>query len=262
MSALARQSVGWSRRQWSWIVAGGLLVHAGLVFWLGEKSQPLAVVSAPAPLLAMVVTPLPELTDPALFALPSHDGFSGGAWLRLAPATPPPSGWTEPPAWLPLDTNELGAVFLRYVATNKHNGAFMEEMLKPRVSTADILLLNDTLMTQSVVRLEGPLAGRPLVAPLTLGNPAYPEVLAPTIVQLRVNADGLTESAILVGGCGLKQVDEEGLAVARRARFLPVPPAPDAATAQSTDSAQWGKMVFQWCTVPPAVTNTPPRRQE
>jgi TonB family protein len=260
MSLAPSATSGWTRRQWTRIILVGLLAHAVLVAWLGERAKPLGVVTAPDPFLKMTVEPgaiheviaSPRLSDPTLFALPSTGGFSGGSWLRLAPAQPVRYEWTEPPRWLPLDTNELGAAFTRFVATNRRPGSAMEEILQPRITTADILVLNDVLMTQSVVSVEGPLAARPLAAPIRVSNPAHPDVLPETVVQLRVNPDGLTESVLLLEGCGVKSVDEQALTAARAARFQPQPPFPAGASQPSRPEPSWGRLVFHWLTVPHA----------
>jgi len=240
-----------------------LLAHLALVFWLGERPKPVGVVAVPEALLKVVVDPpsvqkllrSPLLSDPALFALPSSEGFSGGAWLQ-SPANPPPRvEWSPSPQWLPLDTNELGAFFSLFVATNKHSGSVMDDRLIPRATTADILLLNDPLMTQTVVRIEGPLAGRTLVAPIMAPNPAYADVLPDTIVQLRVNRDGMTESAILLKGCGETKTDDQALATARSTRFQPIPPDNRGQNHGTAGESSWGKMIFQWFTVTPTGTN-------
>jgi hypothetical protein len=262
MNAQPAESMGWSRRRWSWIIAGGVMAHVGLIFWLGERAEPVEALSPPSPLLKMVAGPdlsqsglrFAGWTDPTLFALPSPDGFSGSAWLSIPPSSPPQDEWSEPPRWLPLDTNELGAVFLHFVTASKPNSSVVDEMLKMRATAADILLLYDAQMTQSVARIAGPLAQRPLVSSLAVPNPAFADVLPDTVIQVRVNLDGITESVILLDGCGVKSVDEQALAVAAAARFQPrskpadsPPPDPPPPT--------WGKIVFQWLTVPPAATN-------
>ena len=263
MSLAAPPTGRWHWRRWVWIGAAGLLLHAAAVFWLGERDTPARPISAPRPFMRMAVdlssaravARAPMLADPTLFALPSWNGFSGGAWLKLDPAAPPPWGWTESPQWLPLDTNELGAFFVRFLATNKHGGAVMEEMLKPRSTTADILLLNDTPTTQSVVYFEGPLAQRPLATPLRAPSPAYPDVLTNSVVQVRVNQDGQVESAILLAGCGVKSVDARAVALARSARFRPLWAGRRTSVQDASSPATWGKLIFQWYTVLPPATN-------
>jgi TonB family protein len=254
MSAPAPTAIGWTRRRWIWIMAGGLFVHVALVVWFGERVKPVGVVAAPDPLLTLAPDPelvhSPRLSDPTLFALPSAEGFSGGAWLRWMPAESVGVEWTEPPRWLPLETNELGGVFLRFVATNKPVGSVIEDLLEPRVSTADIFVLNDPLMTQSVVTVEGPLSGRPLLRGIRPFSPVHPDVLPDTTIQLRVNRAGSAESVFLLEGCGVRSVDEQALAAARTAQFQP---AGSGEVAQpAVEPGSWGKLVFHWLTVPRA----------
>lgn len=248
----------WTQRRWGWILAGGLIAHTGLVWWFGERPEPLGVVAAPDPVakLAVDAGKLREVlgaarfSDPTLFALPSARGFSGTAWVR--PAPPPISWpeWSEAPRWLPLETNELAAVFTRFLDTNKHPESVVDDVLQPRITTADVLLFNDFRMTQSVVTIEGPLAKRSLAAPLVLRNPAHADVLPDTVIHVQVNHDGLVESVFLMESCGLRSADEQALAAAWTARFEPLPAA--AASQSSTGPTIEGKLHFRWFTEPDA----------
>ncbi|MBI5386885.1 MAG: TonB family protein [Verrucomicrobia bacterium] len=257
------ESPGWSRRRWAWIIAGGVAVHCALLFWFGERAPPVGVVSAPEPLLKLAVDPAsiravtaaPVLSDPTLFALPSQAGFSGLAWLRLDTRIPPPPGWSDPPQWLSVNTNDLGALFSTFTATNKHNGSVLDDLLKPRLTTADILLLPEPVATQSVVRIEGPLTQWPLAAPLRVTNPACADVLTNTVIHLKVDAGGRTESAILLGSCGHPVADNQALALAKAAAFQPKLSRSARASLAAAQPLLWGKMIFQWHTVLPAVTN-------
>ncbi len=263
MSASGQDSPSWSRRRWLGFVGAVLLAHVFLVFWFGERSKPLGVTGSAEPALKLVVDSLanpsllrsPQWTDPTLFALPSHAGFSGGAWLEFAPAVPEPPVWEEPPRWLPPQTNELAAGLLRFIATNKPNGAFTDVALNNPLHAADVLIINDAVTTQTLVRIQGPLTNRPLAAPLTVRNPVYPDVLPDTVVQVRVNREGLNESAIVQRSCGVKPVDESALAAARQARFVPAGPGSGEKTSGRADIPDWGRMVFQWFTIPPPATN-------
>lgn len=263
MNAVAAQPVSGGRRRWVLIVVGGVAVHVALVFWFGERPPPAGVIPKADPVFRAAVDPdsiravaeAPMLCDPTLFALPSSAGFSGEAWLQLVPAPVPPREWTEPPQYLPLATNDLGNFFSEFVATNRHNGSVIEEMLKPRATTADILVLNDLLGTQTVVHVEGPLAARPMLAPLAVPNPVYPDVLTNTVVQLVVNAAGQAESVIVLEGCGVKAVDDQALATAKNSRFRPLPLHTMKSVPNASEAVTLGKMVFQWVTVSPANTN-------
>jgi hypothetical protein len=263
MSGPNLESPRWGRRRWVGVVVALLLVHAALVFWFGERSQPVGVVAKPEPWLKLVVDPpssrpsalSPQASDPTLFALPSHQGFSGAAWLDLLSASSAPPAWAEPPGWLPAQTNELGAGFLRFVRTNTHPDTIARPAWDTSAGTADILLVNDAVTTQSVVQIQGPLTNRQLLAPLTVPNPVHPDTLLDTVIQVRVNRDGLNESAILVQGCGLKSADDAAITAARAARFLPVASAVHQASGRPAGLPGWGRMVFQWFTISPPTTN-------
>jgi len=101
------------------------------------------------------------------------------------------------------------------------------------------------------VHLDGPLAHRRLlVTPQLPGWPSA-ELLTNSVVQLLVDAQGRTISAVLLApGIRLKQqedADASALALALAAQFEPAPSA----------AATVGTMVFEWLTLPPAATNAP-----
>jgi TonB family protein len=260
MSEPSPEWPGWSRQRWLWMVGVGVLAHVVLVFAFGERARPAQAIPTPQPFLHWMETadPAPpaaassQISDPTLFALPSLFGFSGPAWLAPTPASPPSFDWAEEPRFLPLDTNELGAALVRLLTAPKRDSIALEVLLRPRSTTADVLLFNDPVTTQTVVRVEGPLAGRPLLLPPPVRDPVSPEVLPNTVVQVRVNRDGAIESAILQTGCGVKSVDEQALTAAKAAHFRPAP------SSSPPGEFLWGKFIFQWLPVPPPATNAPP----
>jgi len=91
--------------------------------------------------------------------------------------------------------------------------------------------------------------------------------LANSVVQVVVDAEGRPISATLYPddsgpgprtfGSGLKEADEQALALAKAARFNPMTGGgPDRVTSP-TAQLTWGRMIFQWHTLPVA-TNAPP----
>jgi len=258
MKASTPPAAGWTRRHWVRILGVGLVVHVLLVVWLGERAAPVGVVGAPEPVLRWAAASAPNpnparaplMSDPTLFALPSAEGFSGEAWLAPQPAPAPAAGWTEAPRFLPLETNELGADFARYAATNKASVPVVDELLRPRPATADILLLDDPLQTQTLVRVEGPLASRPVTRPAQVPDPDHPDALEDTRVLIRVNRDGFAESAIVMRSCGVKKIDEAALAAARGVRFAPLPQPSGPGLAAASAAEAWGEVVFQWLSAP------------
>jgi TonB family protein len=262
MNSPSHQRSGWGWRPWLWILGGGLVAHLGLVFAFGERTRPPAELSAPKPWMEWVVEShclaavieAPQLSDPTLLALPSGQGFSGPAWLELVGQASPSFQWVESPSYLALDTNDLGLAFLQFRATNKYESHVLQDLFQPASSTADILLFNDPGMTQSLVRLEGPLAGRLQIHPLVVRDPVSADLLADTVVQVRADREGAVESAMVVSGSGLKSADEQALAAVRLVRFCPLP----SAGAGRSEFPSWGKFVFQWLPVPPSATSPVP----
>jgi hypothetical protein len=105
------------------------------------------------------------------------------------------------------------------------------------------------LQTGSVLRVEGALAGRPLLTPLTLPSWDHADVLQPTTLQIVVDRSGASFPPILLTPSGLQAADQRALEVARTARFAPAPAGPN------QPSLAWGRLVFLWhATLPPAAT--------
>lgn len=241
----------WKGRVWLWAFPLGVALHAGLIFWLGARPRPPAPPDPVSTRLLLAadagsarqIAAWPGQSDPTLFALPNGHGFSGQAWWQFVPENLAAANWSEPPSWLALRTGDLGSTFAEFIATNRPALPLADT---PPPAALEIFLPNDTVATASTVRIEGALARRPLAVLLVLPVPAHPDVLPGTVVQLAVNAGGQTESAMLLAECGVKAIDQRALELARAAQFQP---AADAST------LTWGKMIFDWRTVPPVTTN-------
>src|SRR5207245_1360307 len=165
---------------------------------------------------------LPAVSDPTAFALPNAHGFSGAAWLTFAPLTYQLTDWTEPPRWLALDERHLGQAFAAFVATNASPPLLIADKPLPRLTASAVYAPADPLPTQSVLRLEDDLARRPLVAPMPLPSWPHTDVLTNSIVQLLVDAEGQTLSAVLLATSGLSEADDYALKLAGGARFQPL----------------------------------------
>jgi len=259
MTSAAASEPGWNWRRWLLLLGCGVAVHALLVFWLAERGdassrKPGLTVSlrwALDPDFDARLAQEAVLSDPSLFVLPNPHGFSGLAWLHPQPTALPSNHWAAPDGWLDPETNELGAVFSQVMATNPPTFAFGEEALAPQPLDS-ALFRTETIQTQTVLRVEGPLAGRAMLRSIDPPEPVYPDVLQPTTVQVSVNADGLTESALVMGRCRLKWLDDQAAELARSVVFEPV-----AHPGDPTPPNTWGWLIFQWHTLPPPVTNAP-----
>jgi hypothetical protein len=208
---------------------------------------------------------LPTLSDPALFALPRPQGFSVLAWLSFPPPEHRLTDWKESAHWLALNPMWLGDSFAALAATSVIEPMLIAEKPLPRPTGLDVPIPNEPLATESELRIEGELAHRSLLAPLDLPGFSSPEPLTNTIVQLLVDAAGrpltatlLVESGSMLVERGSKdaanEADQHAMRQATAARFEPLRypngmPQPD-------PRLSWGKLVFQWATLPPAATNS------
>ncbi len=261
MSVALLEPARWTTRRWIRSVALAFLVQAALIFLLAERHRPvrpppkfatqirLAADGSPAQALAE----LSASSDPTAFALPNSHGFSGAAWLTFAPLAYQLTDWTEPPRWLALDERHLGQAFAAFVATNASPPLLIADKPLPRLTAAVIYAAAEPLSTQSVLRLEDDLARRPLVAPLPLPSWPNTDVLTNSIVQLLVDAQGQTLSAVLLAASGLSEADDYALKLAVGARFQPLR-RPDGRP-DVTGPLNWGKMIFQWHTIALPATN-------
>lgn len=260
MNTAVFESRQWSRGRWWLIVALIFAAHIGLIFAFGERKPlvPRQPAFTPELRLGANRTELLALDDPTLFALPHANGFSGAAWMRIPRVEPEPFQWTEPPRWLPMPVEQLGAVFSQFMRTNEFTRFLPESKSAPQLAVPDIAPVENTSAAKSVLRIEGDLALRTLVNPPLL--PSWPgsDLLASSEVQVLVDAAGNVISvSLLPPGSGSKEADQRALTLAKPAKF--------AAVAREIGSAtkpvnQWtrGKMIFQWRTEPLPLTNAPP----
>jgi hypothetical protein len=243
-----------------WIaVALVFLAQVAVVFWLGNPPPPAPLKMAPPPVIHFSGSGSEEwlaLQDPTLFVLPHRDNFSGEAWLKIPPQKFAPTNWSEPPRPLPLPMEQLGAAFVAFMQTNR----------PPRYQLAlesglDAMGGNSTQMVSisvpSALRVEGDLARLRLLTPLRLPPQTNSELLTNTVIQLLVNADGYPFSPVILSGSGSAKADDAALNnYAKAVRFAPAQEA--ALGTVRGNKMTVGKLVFEWQTIPPAPTNTPP----
>jgi hypothetical protein len=264
MNASLLEPVRWSRRRWVCAVTAVFALQAGLVICLGRRGQPLserpifrtAVYLVADEQSAEQLANLPGLDDPTLFALPNLRGFSGPAWLQFASLDYQPGEWSEPPHWLELRGRALGSTFSQFVETNTVSPLLMVDRPLPPLLRYEPNFPNEPVPPESRLRIEGELTARPLLFPLSLKSWTHSEILSNSVVQMAVNADGFTFSTLLLSECGLKEADLYALKLAGDARFRPLPR--ERRVAGDADSLMWGKLVFQWHTLPLTTTNVSP----
>ncbi len=262
MNPLPPEPMSWSRPRWWWTI-GGLLAAQVLLVFLFSNRAPISVrpLSRTPVFRLVAATPAEEhvrevlaVRDPTLFALVNARGFSGAAWLQAPPAEYRPAPWTEPPRLLSLEASALGRAFAQFIQTNLVATESLAGQSEPLVIPPRIL--QELAATQSVVQMEGDLARRPLRFLPSLPLQQHNDILTNSIVQIGVNPSGYPESARLLSGSGSKKADQEALAIAKAARFAPLPGLPASGTVAGADLT-WGKLFFQWFTIELAPTNKP-----
>jgi hypothetical protein len=239
------------------------MVFAGqiiLIFGLSDRAPLQKRPPARAPVLQFVgdaSSELLALLDPTLFALPHRQGFSAQAWRisRPSPETPSASP-AEPPEYLALPIPQPGAGFDRFVAANRF------ALAPPRSESAPDLALPNLFSSPlptapSTVRIEGVLAQRKLLQPFNVPSWPHTEILSNTVVQIVVDTAGRTVSpGALLTGSGLKEADQFALKLARAAHFQPLVASDRIQASDHTGPLTWGRLVFEWQTVPVVETAT------
>jgi hypothetical protein len=244
---------GWPLSRWLILIALVFAVHVALLFAFGARKQivPRPITNVPTLKLAGGSDELLALNDPTLFALPHSGDFVTAIWSQ-APVTNSPSfRWTEQPRWLPLSADGLMTVFNRFMQTNQVSGFVLR--LKPTVNlSTPAQPVESALVQDSTMRIEGDLTQRRLLNPMNLPSWPYPDVIAPSKVQVLVDEAGDVVSAIVLPSDNNLEAlshydaaDQRALELARAARFEPAP------------GLTIGQMIFTWQTVPLPATNSP-----
>jgi hypothetical protein len=235
------------------LIALVFAVHVALLFIFGGRKQivPRAVTNVPMLKLAAESSEWLMLNDPTLFALPHQRDFASAIGRQTVAWEQPSFGWTEPPHWLPLSADELGLAFNQFMQTNRFAGFELQLKPPPKLS-APALPIEPALAQNSTLRLEGELVQRQLPMQIILTNWPYANVIAPSKVQVLVDAAGNVVSTVLLppdsGFTAADQyetADQRALELARAMRFAP----------SSRLTVGW--MIFNWHTVPPPATNAP-----
>jgi hypothetical protein len=237
----------WSRSRWLTLIALVLAAHIGFIFAFGERRQivPRTVRNVPTLTLAADSDELLALNDPTLFAQPHQRDFAAAVWLKMPDVKQPSFRWTESPRWLPLSADELGAVFGRFMQTNFFASYRLDFKPPPKLSALP-LPVEPALAQNSTMQVEGALAQRRLPAQINLPDWPYPDVIAPSKVQVLVDAAGKVVSAVLLPSDNSLEAaghydaaDQRALELARAVHFAPAP------------RLTVGRIIFNWHTIPP-----------
>lgn len=242
-----------------WIaVALVFAAQVAVVFWLGNPPAAAPAPRTAAPMIHLAGKDWQELLsleDPTLFVLPHRNNFSGAVWVKNTPEPFEPTNTPEPARPLPLRLEQLGAAF----------AAFMETNTPPRFQTEMGLQFGDLnhsravsprpISAPSVLRVEGDLARRRLLTRFHLPAQTNSDVLNNTIVQVFVDALGNVFSAVVVAGSGNSDVDAAAVTnFAKNVRFEPIKAAAPGTVLPNT--VTFGKLIFEWQTVPAPKTNS------
>ena len=243
----------WSRQRWWLAIAFVLGLQAALIFALEKSSSATPRKTVMVPLIHLQehvsLEPL-AVSDPTLFVLPHHRGFSGEAWLNRAPLLNfQPADWAEPPRALPLATARLGASFKEFITANTSPHFETIATFETPRSTPSFFPATPP-SPQSTLRIEGALAQRRLLAAPELRAWESSELVSNSVVQVLVDAPGRVVSVVLLSpASGVKQqeADARALELARAARFEPA----------TNGALTVGTLLFEWQTLPPPATNAP-----
>jgi hypothetical protein len=242
------------RQRWLIFIAIVFAAEVALIFVLGEKKfpPPRAVANVPQFTLADSTNELIALDDPTLFALPHTNDFASAIWLKIYTNPPPEFRWMEPPGELQSPAHEnLGAVFTRFMQTNQFAAPSLDFKPEPKLSEP-VLPLPRVFAENSTLHIEGELAQRKWLNPVSLTNWPYADVIAPSKVQVLVNAAGDVVSPVLLppenpgeAASHYETADRRALELASGLRFAPA------------SRLTVGQLIFNWRTVAPPATNSP-----
>ncbi len=243
----------WTRSRWLTWVALIFAAHVGLLFAFGARKP---IVPRPiAKVLTLSITgqadELLALNDPTLFVLPHPGEVPSAIPVPPSALSQPSFGFTEPPGWLSFSGEALGMVFHDFMQTNRFAG--FELQLKPPLEFSTPASPVEPLLAQaSTVRVEGDLTQRPLLNPVPVPSLPDNDVIAPSRVQVLVDAAGNVISAVVLPldnpleAAGHDDgADRRALELARAVRFAPAP------------RLTFGRLIFNWHTVPLTSTNEP-----
>jgi hypothetical protein len=249
-------------RPWRWLrwVTALILVfgaQAGLIFWLGERHAPTPRPPGPTPAIAFAgENPgrLTALTDPTVFALPRSRGPAEDAWRSNFPTAYRSFKWVATNEWLAHTPQLLSRGPGALAETRRPLPEALELIPQPILPPLPPLA---PWRSQTSWHIEGELAKRRLLEPLTLKSWSTNALLANTVVQMLVDGQGRPVSVMLLARCSSDDADRQALEQARAARFEPVISEGPGRATEPLSRLSWGKLVVDWHTTPtPEVTST------
>lgn len=247
-------SIRWSGKKLLVFIAFALAVHLAFIFVLGAKHQvqQRTVTKVPQFEIANTADELIALEDPTFFALPHVEDFIPAIWRQTPDVHQPPLRWTEPPPFLPPAVENLGAAFNLFMASNQFAPLPLHFKPTPALTVPPIPLVSQ-LPKQSSLQIKGDLSRRLLSQPVTVPTLKWNDVIAPSRVQVLVDAAGNVISTVLLPSASASENagraeigDATALTIARELHFQP------------GSGLTLGELIFDWHTVPaPTITNAP-----
>lgn len=257
-------SVSVASRKWPrWWIGVGLVMalQSALILALNKESE--ATPSRLGPqsqfrfLSANQTTQL-LVVNPTVFALPQRDGFSGGTWQEISPPKFRPVEWLDDTDsnLLTLAVSKLGTGLPELLAGTEESSFPVITMVQPEAVFPPTEPVKP-ISTPTRFWIEGDLAKRKLLSGISAADlRAFTngDLLTNTTVQVLVDAHGNTLSAVLMRPrSGSDDADRLARQLAKSVRFEPL----ENPMTQSAENAPLtlGLFVFDWQTLPPALTN-------
>jgi hypothetical protein len=260
VAEVTRQSPpGWSRRRWLLTLSGIFLAQLALVFLFqqGGHTPPKKPTPAtdyrlePSILTSRQIARSFFTVDPTLYSSASLHSFSGPAWLRLEPPGYTFPSSERPANWLKINTNQLGQAPIGLSRLSSPLQTL--PVASPKLELLLNYLVPDTVRTQSLVTLDGDLIARASETTRTIPPWTSSDMISNSVVELAADACGQVISVRLTGHCGSPEADRQALKIARNMVFAPV------AAEVGGRPITAGTLTFQWQTVLPPDTNSPPK---
>ena len=243
----------WRGKKLVLLIALALLIHLGLIWFFGTKTQiiPRLVSHVPSLQLANDENPMIALQNPTLFALPNRKDFSSVSWSKLPAINETNFQWTESPRWLAPETNHPEATFGEFAPVAAQL-ELAEEVKPPAAVTGTPAQLGGSMPVGSSFKILGDLASRGLLSTVDLPSLPYDNVIPASRIQVLVDASGQIVSAVLLpptdsteGMERFDKADQLALEIARQLRFV------------SARQLSVGEIDFCWRAVPVRLNQSP-----
>jgi hypothetical protein len=255
MNAPGAEPRPWRGLRWTAAIILVFGAQAGLIFWLGEHHPPSPRTPGPTPAIAFAGEHpgrLTALTDPTVFALPRSRGPAEDAWRSNFPTPYRPFKWVATNEWLTRVRQPLSQGPGALAETRR---TLPEALDRPPQPVLPVVPPLTPWRAQTSWRIEGDLAKRRLLEPLTLTSWSTNALLATTTVQMLVAGHGRPVSVMLLARSSSDEADRQALEQARAARFEPIISEGPGQATDPLSRLSWGKLIVDWHTAPaPEVT--------